>query len=127
MFFKNVGLSLLLHHCDVVHGIEFIPSVRFHRSFGCHYFEIYQPLPCTFYAPHPKTSEMSLWYTLNTLSDEIVFGHGVIQLSGVQTKRTATLDEGEMTNCDEYCDNHGRGAGTEKKVDYSLLPPLDYL
>jgi hypothetical protein len=110
----------------VVHGIEFVPSMRFHRSFGCHYFEVYQPLPCTFYAPHPKTSEMSLWYALNKLSDEVVFGHGVIQLRGVG-KAKATAGEGPSEHCDDYCDDRGRTRdGPDARVDYSSLPPLQY-
>ncbi|CAG0914885.1 unnamed protein product [Notodromas monacha] len=106
-----LGMFLLLHHCDVVHGVEFIPSVRFHYSYGCHYFEIYQPLPCTFFSPHPKTAEMSLWYRLNRASDEVVFGHGVTQLRGFN-----------VTQC-----KGSRGMrSSPPRVDYTLLPPLGY-
>jgi hypothetical protein len=111
------GLILLLHYCDVVHGIEFIPSIRFHDHYGCHYFEIYQPLPCTFFAPHPKTTEMSLWYKLNKADDIKVFGHGIVQFQGLRNGSGGSFEKMCLPG----------DAVSKTFIDYSSLPNLSDL
>ncbi|CAG0881331.1 unnamed protein product [Cyprideis torosa] len=77
-----LGIVLLLEHCEVIHAIEMIPSVRYASSWNCHYFEtVWNPFPCSYRSYHPKDAEMALLRRLHQGTQEDLFLGGILEIN----------------------------------------------
>ncbi|CAG0921808.1 unnamed protein product [Notodromas monacha] len=79
-----LAVFVSLWHCKMVDLVGFTPTVRFQRGKGGdHYFDAYSSGEWgSFNLFHPKATEMSLLYKLNSLPDDDVFIKGVMRLTG---------------------------------------------
>ncbi|CAG0919541.1 unnamed protein product [Notodromas monacha] len=79
-----LAVLVSLWHCKMVDLVGFTPTVRFRRGKGGnHYFDsVASGQWGSFNSYHPKTTEMSLLYKLNSLPDDDVFIKGVMRLLG---------------------------------------------
>ncbi|XP_073984478.1 beta-galactoside-a-2,6-sialyltransferase isoform X2 [Rhodnius prolixus] len=66
-----LGIALLLPHCNNIHLIEYVPSVR--MTPRCHYFDNEVDASCTFGVWHPLAAEKLLSLAMNNEDDFTTF------------------------------------------------------
>lgn len=75
-----LGILLAMHHCQVVHVYEFIPSMRLTKR--CHYYDNEENFGCTIGDWHPLAAEKLLALAMNVGEKLQVFSEGFITITG---------------------------------------------
>ena len=70
----------MMHHCQTVNIMEFIPSLRFAKQ--CHYWKSSTDIGCSFGDWHPLSAEKLVTMVLNTADDVTTYSKGYATVPG---------------------------------------------
>ncbi|XP_028586827.2 beta-galactoside alpha-2,6-sialyltransferase 1 [Podarcis muralis] len=77
-----LGIALMMNFCDEVDVYEFLPSKR--QTDVCHYYQKFFDQACTMGAYHPLLFEKNMVKHLNRGTDEDIYTHGKVTLTGLR-------------------------------------------
>lgn len=77
-----LGIAIMLNFCDEVDVYEFLPSKR--QTDVCHYYQKFFDQACTMGAYHPLLFEKNMVKHLNRGTDEAIYTHGKVTLTGLR-------------------------------------------
>ncbi|XP_061492692.1 beta-galactoside alpha-2,6-sialyltransferase 1 [Rhineura floridana] len=77
-----LGIAIMMNFCDEVDVYEFLPSKR--QTDICHYYQKFFDQACTMGAYHPLLFEKNIVKHLNRGTDEDIYTHGKVTLTGLR-------------------------------------------
>lgn len=73
-----IGISLLVHHCEYIDVIEYVPSTRL--TGRCHYYEQENNAMCTFGSWHPLAAEKLMVLDYNSADAFTTYQQGIVRI-----------------------------------------------